>query len=107
MNIQTSGMNKRISVVGTTGSGKSYVSRLLAASLDLQVHELDELRDTVPGGQHNTEEFVTRVDQLTRLSEWVIDGHYVAIRHVIWQRAETVIFINYPLHIVFGQLIYR
>lgn len=101
-------IGRRISVVGTTGSGKSHVSRILAGLLHLQVHELDELKDSLlGGGQLDAYEFTRRVEDLTCLDEWIIDGHYVAVRDIIWQRADTVVLINYPLYVVFVQLIDR
>lgn len=100
-------IGRRISVVGATGSGKSHVSRILAELLHLQVHELDEFRDNLPGGQLDTCEFTRHVEDLTCRDEWIIDGHYRAIRHMIWQRADTIVFLNYPLYVVFLQLMRR
>lgn len=100
-------IGRRISVVGATGSGKSHVSRILAELLHLQAHELDQLRDSLSGGQLDTYEFTRHVEDLIHNDEWIIDGHYLAIRHMIWQRADTVVLLNYPLHVVFIQLINR
>lgn len=100
-------IGRRISVVGASGSGKSHVSHILAELLQLQVHELDEIRDRLQAGQLKASEFAGHVEALVRRDEWIIDGHYVAIRHLIWQRADTVIFINYPLYVVFIQVVNR
>jgi adenylate kinase family enzyme len=97
----------RISVVGASGSGKSHVSRILGEILNLPVSALDALRDSLPGGKSDTREFARHAEILVSRDAWIIDGHYSAIRHLIWRRADTVILLNYPLYIVFIQLIGR
>ena len=93
--------------MGATGSGKSHLSRILAKLLKLQVHELDDLRDCLPGGQLDAGEFVQRVEFITSGNAWIMDGHYLAVRHIIWQRADTVVFLNYPIYLIFTRLMRR
>ena len=100
-------IGKRISVVGASGSGKSHLSRILGELLDLPVSALDDLCDSLPGGKLDTREFGRHVEILASRDGWIIDGHYLAVRHLIWRRADTVIFLNYPLFIVFTQLLQR
>lgn len=47
-----------------------------------------------------SEEFATLVDQLTRRDLWIIDGHYRDVRHLVWSRAQTIVWLNYPLFVV-------
>ena len=35
---------------------------------------------------------------------WVVDGNYHMVRDIIWPRAETVVWLDYPFRIVWGQL---
>lgn len=100
-------IGKRISVVGASGSGKSHVSRILRELLDLPVCALDDLRDSLPGGALDTWEFARRAEILAARDAWIIDGHYVVIRHLIWQRADTIVLLNYPLYLVFIQILRR
>ncbi|MHA6332681.1 P-loop NTPase family protein [Qipengyuania sp. CAU 1752] len=99
---------RRISIVGSTGSGKTYLARELARKLGLRHIELDKMRQ----GSGNTDSsrapaFVRSVEQAVSGNSWIIDGHYRAIRHLVWYRADTVIHLDYPLALVARQLLKR
>jgi hypothetical protein len=96
------GRPRRISVVGATGSGKSYLSRILSARLQLPLYELDALR-----GELSAAEFTSAVAALAARNEWIIDGHYRDVRRLVWNRADTVLWLNYPLSLVAVQLLRR
>jgi adenylate kinase family enzyme len=51
--------------------------------------------------------FVEIVTELTGQDEWIIDGHYRNVRHHIWSKADTVIWLNYPLAVVAARLVRR
>jgi len=90
---------RRISIVGSTGSGKTHLARRLATGLGLKLYELDELRRK-PG-------FVDAVRKIVAADEWIIDGHYRDVRNTIWKRADTVIWLNYPASTIIAQLFRR
>ena len=87
----------RINVVGTSCSGKTTLARALAARLELPYTELDALFwgpgwEPVP-----TAEFDARVVTAVAGERWVLDGGYSAVRDRIWSRADTVVWLDYPL----------
>jgi len=98
---------RRISVVGATGSGKTVLARQIAERLNLPYRALDEVRRHAVDGESSGPAFDTRVADLARDDEWVFDGHYREVRHLIWQRAELVVWLNYPLRIVALRLLRR
>jgi adenylate kinase family enzyme len=82
---------RRISVVGNSGSGKSWLARNVAEVLDLPYLELDGVfhqRDWTPLPD---EEFAERVAAVAAGEGWVIDGNYSQVRPLVWRRADTVI----------------
>ena len=91
---------RRISVVGPSGSGKSVLSRTLAERLSLPHVELDPIRQA----HASDAEFIRLVTALTADSGWVIDGHYRLVRDIIWRRANTIVWLNYPLGFVLVRL---
>lgn len=90
---------RKISIVGSTGSGKSHLARRLTDKLDLPLHELDQLR------QHAG--FADAVREIAAGDDWIIDGHYRDVRSIIWKNADTVVWLNYPVHVIVMQLLRR
>lgn len=94
----------RISVVGNSGSGKSSFAGRLAERLDVPHVELDAIFHQ-PGWQPlDTDEFRRRVDGLTRADGWVVDGNYGAVLGLVWDRAETVVWLDVPRAVVMRQV---
>ncbi|MEW6217285.1 MAG: shikimate kinase [Candidatus Bipolaricaulota bacterium] len=98
---------QRISVVGTSGSGKTTVGRAIADRLGLPFVELDALA-WLPGWTNRPlAELRELVDERTRGPTWVVDGNYSKVRDLVWGRADTVVWLDYPFRHVFGQLLRR
>jgi adenylate kinase family enzyme len=38
---------------------------------------------------------------------WIIDGHYREIRQLVWEAADLVILLDYPLSVIIRQLLRR
>jgi adenylate kinase family enzyme len=58
---------------------------------------LDELHWGPNWTARPAEEFLASVKRATAGAQWIIDGNYRAVRHVVLQRATTVIWLNLPL----------
>lgn len=102
------GLGTRISVVGSSGAGKSMFAAALAARLGLRHVELDSIYHQ-PGWQAlSTGAFLHRTRQALGAGAWVVDGNYSAIVDaVVWPRAETVVWLDYPFSVVAWRVIAR
>jgi adenylate kinase family enzyme len=98
---------QRISVVGNSGSGKTTVTRQIAAALDVPHLELDSVYHQPDWQPLDDEMFRSRVRAFTDASAWVIDGNYSAVRDIVWARADTVIWLDPPRIRVMRQVIGR
>lgn len=99
--------SSRISVVGTTGSGKTRVSKELQALLHLPLYELDRMRLNQRGEDLPKDEFFAAVQEVTDRDDWIIDGHYRDIRELIWRRSQVVVWLNHPLGRIFWRVLRR
>jgi adenylate kinase family enzyme len=98
---------QRIVVVGTTSSGKSTLAKALSERLGFKFIELDALHWEPNWRMAELEVFRERVRKATDGSGWVVAGNYSKVRDMIWSRAEAVIWLDYPLRIVFWRLLVR
>jgi energy-coupling factor transporter ATP-binding protein EcfA2 len=88
---------ERILILGGTGSGKTTLARELAAALHVPHVELDSL--------YFGPEFSTAPLPLLRErtsvaiagDRWVTDGNKRAVRDLVWPRADTIVWLDYPL----------
>ena len=98
---------RRVSLVGLPGSGKTTVGRRLAGSLGVPFIELDAIFHQ-PGWQDlPRDEFRARITEATAVDGWVVDGNYGAVRDLLWDRADTVVWIDLPRATVMRQVVVR
>lgn len=97
----------QVVIVGTTSSGKSTLARQLADKLGADFIELDALHWEPNWMEAPLEVFRYRVEVATRSQAWVAAGNYHAVRDIVWPRAQAVIWLDYPFHIVFWRLLTR
>ncbi|MGP9687995.1 shikimate kinase [Psychrobacter sp. AOP22-C1-C5] len=94
---------KKINVVGTSGSGKSTFSRMLAKKLDYPYLEMDAMFWRANWQESSDEEFFAKLQQYLSQDRWVLDGNYHRTVDIKWADVDHVIWIDYP----FSRTIYQ
>jgi len=98
---------KRVVVVGVTSSGKSTLAEKLARRFGLNYVELDALSWEPNWHAAPLVVFRARVENATQAKKWIVAGNYHVVRDLIWPRAEAIIWLDYPLRTMLGQLTRR
>ena len=98
---------ERVSIVGGPGSGKSTVGRRLAETLGSPYVELDSIFHQPGWEELPTGEFRRRVAAVVAGDGWVVDGNYSAVRDLVWERADTVVWLDLPRPLVMRRVVLR
>jgi len=89
-------MPERIMIVGCPGSGKSTLARAICAKTGLPVVHLDKLNWRDNWTSIPREEFDMLLQAEIDKPRWIIDGNYTRTIAMRLQRADTVLWLDYP-----------
>jgi len=103
----TAACGQRISVVGTSGSGKTSTASQIARRRGIQHVELDALHWGPDWTPVPPDVFGERVVQATSGDAWAVDGNYSRVRDLVWSQADTVVWLDYALPVIMWQLLLR
>ncbi len=91
---------QRINVIGMSCAGKTTLARDIAMRLGMPHVELDALYWSRGWTPVSDDTFRARVAQALSADAWVADGGYQVARDITWGRADTVVWLDYPLRII-------
>jgi adenylate kinase family enzyme len=97
----------RIAIIGVTGSGKTTLAARLSLALNIPNVELDALHWQPNWVMSELSTFRGQVAQALSGPAWVVDGNYSKVRDLIWPRANTLVWLDYPLSVILLQLTRR
>ena len=98
---------QRILILGRTGSGKTTLGRQLAAALKVPHVELDALYFAADLSTVSLPVLRERTSAAIAGDRWVTDGNKSAVRDLVWPRADTVVWLDYPLAVSLWRLARR
>jgi adenylate kinase family enzyme len=87
---------QRVLVIGPCGAGKSTAATELGELLGLPVHHLDRLHWREGWVEGSREELVAALAPILASERWLIDGNYGGTMAERLERADTVIYLDYP-----------
>ena len=100
---------QRISVIGSSASGKTTMARTLSQALGLPHLELDSVFHQSGWRPLDDDAFQANVAAFAERDAWVIDGNYTShgVAQLVWPRADTVVWLDLPRTIVLRRVVAR
>jgi adenylate kinase family enzyme len=100
---------RRVSVVGVSGSGKSWLASKVASVLSSPYLELDAVRHQPGWRELPDAEFLELVSGFVEQDRWVVDGNYFSVvtEQAVWPVADTVVWVDLPRAAVMRQVMWR
>ena len=99
---------KRVAIIGSPGASKSTIARQLGTITGLPVTHLDKFfHEPDHDFINNKEAWAEETKKFARRPEWIIDGNYGATLKERCERADTVIYLEYPRPLIYWHLIKR
>ncbi len=88
---------KRILVIGSPGSGKSFFAGKLARITDIPLCHLDMLFWNADRTTVSREVFLERLSEVMSEDSWIIDGNYSYSMEMRLEKCDTVFFFDLPV----------
>jgi adenylate kinase family enzyme len=98
---------QRIVIVGTTGSGKTTLGQRLATQTGYLLVDLDAIHWGPDWTPMPLDQFRARVSEALAGPCWVVAGNYGKVRDIVWARADTLVWLDYPLALTLTRLFRR
>ena len=87
----------RVLIIGPCGSGKSTLARELAPILGLPLHHLDRMNWQPGWIESDKKDLRDRIAEVVAKDSWLIDGNYSASLDIRLKRADTILYLDYPI----------
>lgn len=91
-------MLKKIIVIGSPGSGKSYFSKELSKVTGIKLYHMDNIFWKPDKTTIGTEKLVEKIKEISKDKAWIIDGNYFSTMEIRILECDTIIFLDYPLN---------
>lgn len=98
---------KRFSLFGLPGSGKSTFAHKLGKKLGIAVHHLDKHYFLAQWEIRNRDEFLAAQQEMVDGETWIIEGNSIATLEMRFARADVVIYFHLPRYLCLWRVFKR
>lgn len=98
---------QRVLIIGPCGAGKSTLAVELGRTLDLPVYHMDQLNWRPGWIESSKDEIRERLAGIVATDRWLIDGNYGSTMSERLDRADTVIYLDFPIRLCAWRLLRR
>jgi adenylate kinase family enzyme len=97
----------RVLIIGPCGAGKSTLAAQLGPILNLPVFHMDQLNWKPGWVESSKDEICEKLAVITATDRWLIDGTYGGTLAERLARADTVVYLDYPIRLCVARLLRR
>lgn len=98
---------RRVMIIGPCGSGKSTLARELAPRMGLPLVHMDQLGWQAGWVETDKAELHARLAEAVAGERWLIEGNYGSVLAPRLERADTVIYLDFPIRLCLWRLMRR
>lgn len=98
---------RRVLIIGPCGSGKSTLARELAPRMGLPLVHMDQLGWQAGWVETEKAELNARLADAVAQDQWLIEGNYGSTLAPRLERADTVIYLDFPIRLCLWRLARR
>ena len=100
-------MMERVLIIGPCGAGKSALSSALGARLGLPVFHMDKLYWKPGWVGCDRSDLQAMLHGICTTDRWLIDGHYGGTLGERLKRADTVVYLDFPIRLCLWRVLRR
>ena len=97
----------RILIIGPCGAGKSMLAARLGQKLDMPIVHMDQLNWKPGGIESGKHELREKLQSIVAADRWLIDGTYGGTLSERLERADTVLYLDFPIRLCVERLFRR
>ncbi len=98
---------RRVMIIGPCGSGKSTLAREIAPKLGLPLVHMDQLGWQAGWVETEKAELNARLAEAVAEDAWLIEGNYGSTLLPRFERADTIIYLDFPIRLCLWRLVRR
>ncbi|MDE2127844.1 MAG: adenylate kinase [Armatimonadetes bacterium] len=98
---------ERVTIIGSSGSGKTTLALTLSRLTGAVYLDTDAFHWLPDWQERPRDEYRALVAEGIAGPHWVTDGNYSSMREHVWNRSDTIIWLDYAMPVVLARLTQR